>query len=1401
MQSLLRDSKVQIRRKVRAGLHPRMLGVQREQLQRVIDNTRARGDRRIALPGIRIRDEALGFLELCAVMRRLINADLRRYDALCSAERRFAEKLAGAGTHRERQDCVLEFAADLGAGRRRLAADRRAFRRWFGVDAINDRYADEIGTLERGLVFGIERLGVFAGRVLQAAGSAEESERLWRFLDLEEIVFRLAQHPGDRRLPAQAFLSFAQAIAALPVEMQLTALSDQSLRRLYRACLDREDDTWLQIAALTLQLRAAPERFGEVANSRLGNAGRDADIFVRRSIVRLLEDAVLEHPRLARLLSLVAADASPHVRQGIALAALHAPREQALDLLRTTTLQDPEPTVRAANLLAIPQHLVYPDRIEPLRKLLQEVLVAEREEFPLRCAFRVVEHGFHWLFDQQAPQAGNWRESLRHHLELIHSDPKRTPVARRHAARALERLWCAEHPQARALLAEVRELAARTRPGSSSRVPRRWIREHPPDLLGRVLAIAAQNDFGLEIWRSWRGWRLGRGDCFRPRLWRILHEMREPASDKRQGHSHIIGRIYRGAIIAPPAGMGELSRTRVPGEPLVIGDEGGWRPYLPLPDQCLSAVDLGRCLRLYTAEGVTEILPPRGLLAQLGAHLRITTGFAELADIRNWQPESGLQPDAYAQELRKAGVEIRLRGHSGYSPRLDPGVTRFFSVSPLLFAEDLLRRLEAYAFSFYQNTLVHLLIFVLGVATVFFGRHLALAYLLRRARGRIGMVVGGWGTRGKSGTERLKAAMFNALGFGMVSKTTGCEAMFVMARPFRPLREMFLFRPYDKATIWEQHKLTQLSTRLQGEVFLWECMGLTPAYVKILQRQWMRDDISTITNTYPDHEDLQGPAGYDIPRVMVNFIPAGGHLITSEEEMRPILASAARELGTGFSSVGWLESGMLTPDVLERFPYAEHPTNIALVLALAGELGIPRDFALKEMADRVVPDLGVLKCYPVAPLRGRRIEFINGMSANERYGCLGNWKRMGFADHDAMADPGTWLMTVVNNRADREPRSKVFARILARDVTADAHLLIGSNLDGLQSFLREEWAERLASVTLWRNEAGTASDDAQDALRILRGQARPARLPASAAELEGLAAAMCRGLGLEGAADGADSAGRLAGFEGEDGQRQAIAAHMAQMRAWLDAFEAIEGALHGHVGAVPETARRQLDGQFRDYLSDAFFGRIHVVENYYASGNEVIEAVCSRIPPGLHARVMGIQNIKGTGLDFVYRFQAWERCHALCEQLFHGRATDIGEALRGLVGFAEFAPLSAAYVRDALARFRDTPGAQTETAQAQVGLIEENLRRQVEAVEQGFTATGDGSETVTAWQRFLRWAVEGLEHFLDSGDAVRRRKHADLVYRELAAQRISLDRAVQELQALNKRQKGGWLSMKLPGTG
>ena len=109
--------------------------------------------------------------------------------------------------------------------------------------------------------------------------------------------------------------------------------------------------------------------------------------------------------------------------------------------------------------------------------------------------------------------------------------------------------------------------------------------------------------------------------------------------------------------------------------------------------------------------------------------------------------------------------------------------------------------------------------------------------------------------------------------------------------------------------------------------------------------------------------------------------------------MLPVLAEEARRKNARLIVVARRDHLLLSDDLLARFPYREHPRNIALVRRLAVELGLDPDLATADMADHVVPDLGVLKVYPTVVHRGRRLTFINGMSANDRTGFLSNWQR------------------------------------------------------------------------------------------------------------------------------------------------------------------------------------------------------------------------------------------------------------------------------------------------------------------------------------------------------------------------------------------------------------------------
>ena len=248
---------------------------------------------------------------------------------------------------------------------------------------------------------------------------------------------------------------------------------------------------------------------------------------------------------------------------------------------------------------------------------------------------------------------------------------------------------------------------------------------------------------------------------------------------------------------------------------------------------------------------------------------------------------------------------------------------------------------------------------------------------------------------------------------------------------------------------------------------------------------------------------------------------------------------------------------------------------------------------------------------------------------------------------------------------------------------------------------------------------------------------------------------------------------------------------------WLDGharFESIETALGGASNeALPDLERRA-----RALLADWFEGQLVWVDNPGISGDALARLIAARTPQGLRNVTMGMQNIKGAGLAYVYSWQAWEAVDAACAQLEGDREADFVTGLERLGEMPEFGVLTRTRLRTALDHARHSPFAQREVRQAQIAAIERRLEDGSPA-----DAGADADEDLPVdglRRRLLRW----VELLADAGDAVDRRRRADRIYADLAAMRISESAAAAELQRINARQRGGWLStagLRWPGRG
>ncbi len=628
-----------------------------------------------------------------------------------------------------------------------------------------------------------------------------------------------------------------------------------------------------------------------------------------------------------------------------------------------------------------------------------------------------------------------------------------------------------------------------------------------------------------------------------------------------------------------------------------------------------------------------------------------------------------------------------------------------------------LESIRNYIFDFSENTIRHLTVFVLLLVGYFLIKMAVRQYRVNRASKKIGFKTGIWGTRGKSGTTRKQAALFNALGYDVFAKTTGSETCMLHAGPGQNLEEILLYRPGDRATIWEQHRMTQTAADLNSEVMVWECMALNPEFADIIQHDWGKDDAALLTNTHPDHENIQGPAGIDVARVMTEFIPRRSKLFTAENVMRPILEESSRHKGTDFYDVDWKESDLIPDDVLARFPYRVNSNNVALALKTLDYLEADRAFAMKEIADKIVPDIGVLKSYFVE-YADRRLEFINGMAANDRLSCLANRRAVGIDRHDPVENPGTWIVTVINNRYDRIERSKDFAEIIVNDFPAHKHFFIGTNLNGMKGYVELELKKRLRRENLFDDSdyAGLSNRELRQKIHQ-KLEEKPAEMKIDGRSLDSVKIKlenMLKGLKVPETEipavlaflDSPDSVilnksqflSALHGIPGSSEHADKIhetITHDLKIFSLINRFrnEADEKLQHNDAsqksaGSVPEKSLDQLNAGYRKLLKTLFLDTLIFISDFAIPGDAVVKEIVEKSPPGFHIRIMGLQNIKKTGFDFALRWISLEKVKNITKQLNAEDEEIRRSAVEKLSRYEEYgildAPLALAALKKAL---------------------------------------------------------------------------------------------------------------------
>lgn len=560
---------------------------------------------------------------------------LNNIDRLQSLRQEFQNRIHNAATAGESRAHILWFAKALGATPRQLKKDEQALSRWFGADAVLERAERQRNESEFELCFCLQRLGSLWLQRLTALDDANTAEQCWRQSGFEKIITPLLSYEGDKRVRIAAFKALAEGVSGLPQNLQEVSMAPNINQYIYRLALEKTATVWLQTAALELLASLAPAAFAKVLELRLLQHGEGDDLFVRHHAVLLLAHHHLLINPLPPLLANIHADPSPFVRQALATILPSIPIATAKENYARLVLQDDSPQVRAAALTMTPLLVINPELFTAILANVATVLAQEQNSFALRTCMRFMVDAHQTLLTNKQPSLClQWQQTLTPALTRLYNQA--TDIAVRHwSAQYHERLWAQETTDRYALLRALQTFTQHIKPGKRKSL-RKFLKHTPSDTIYRLLAVIAQRDYSFEIEEDWLGTFLTRGSVFGVKPWRILHELRHPGTEKRQAHAHTIGRIYFGNIHIPSVIMSELSETKVPGEPLFLTKEKGWRPYLPLVDEMLSILRLvAKPMQIFTSEGITTVKPPRWLWQRMWAWLLINWHFFQIARLRN----------------------------------------------------------------------------------------------------------------------------------------------------------------------------------------------------------------------------------------------------------------------------------------------------------------------------------------------------------------------------------------------------------------------------------------------------------------------------------------------------------------------------------------------------------------------------------------------------------------------------------------------------------------------------------------------------------------------------------------------------------------------------------------------
>ena len=335
------------------------------------------------------------------------------------------------------------------------------------------------------------------------------------------------------------------------------------------------------------------------------------------------------------------------------------------------------------------------------------------------------------------------------------------------------------------------------------------------------------------------------------------------------------------------------------------------------------------------------------------------------------------------------------------------------------------------------------------IAVIFFVILLAAErLLLLRARKQFSLVIHVNGTRGKSTVTRMIHALLRSQGMEVFGKTTGSAARFLLPdgseKPVlrlgpanvREQRNMMLFCAFHLKRGDMKKRAVQ---EKQQTALVFECNAIHEE-LQIISAQWLKPDITVITNVREDHVRELGTVE-QAARAFAGAIPKNSALVTSAGVYNAIWENAAKQK----------KLKLLYTDSFEA-ANTDFPENTACVLKVADYMGIDRDEALKAIALHT-PDTGAFGVYSWKSGE-RAFVFADARAAND---IESSDKLIASVQKTIKQDTGVMRILMLISREDRPDRTWRFLQYMInpnKETHFDFYLCMGHSPLSLRRTLR-----------------------------------------------------------------------------------------------------------------------------------------------------------------------------------------------------------------------------------------------------------------------------------------------------------------------------------------------------------